>query len=267
MLSDADVHPSLATTDLAKATAWYADKLGWLPVREFDGLAVYSVGRDLLTVFKSPYAGTARNTVAVWQVDDLRSEVTRLRDRGVVFEDFDFDDLKTVDGIATADDGSGSLEAWFRDLDGNYVALGEPHLSANEEGYDLLPSPGIRAMIAAADLARAKAWYAEKLGFSPYREYAGELLVYRTGQSRFSVYQTPSAGTAKNTVAVWRVKNLRAEVDDLRGRGIVFEDYDFGDEHTVDGILTDSDGNEVAWFKDSEGNVLALAQVREEDGF
>jgi catechol 2,3-dioxygenase-like lactoylglutathione lyase family enzyme len=269
MLSDAIVHPSLATADLAKAMTWYADKLGWRPVREFDGLVVYAVGSDLLTLFETPNAGTARNTVAIWQVEDLRAEVARLRERGVVFDDFDLGDLKTVDGIATADDGSGAMQAWFRDLDGNYIAIGEPHASEADAkaGYEPLPAPGMRAMIAASDLARAKAWYEEKLGFTPYWEDPADLLVYRAGKSHFSIYQTPSAGTAKNTVAAWRVGDLRAEVSELRSRGVVFEEYDFGDSRTVDGILVDPNGDSVAWFKDSEGNVLGLSQIRPGDRF
>ena len=122
--------------------------------------------------------------------------------------------------------------------------------------------PGVGAMLAASDISRARTWYEEKLSFVPYREYDDELLVYRSGRSRFSVYRTPSAGTAKNTVAVWRVQDLVAEVADLRSRGVVFEDDDVGDERTVDGILADAEGDTNAWFKDSEGNILALAQIR-----
>jgi len=62
---------------------------------------------------------------------------------------------------------------------------------------------------------------------------------------------------------MWWVKDLRAEVAELRKRGVVFEDYDFGEARTVDGILDDEDGM-TAWFKDSEGNVLALAHYGEE---
>jgi catechol 2,3-dioxygenase-like lactoylglutathione lyase family enzyme len=115
-------------------------------------------------------------------------------------------------------------------------------------------------MLAASNLERARAWYAEKLGLEPYRAYEGELLVYRSGQTHLSVYRTPSAGTAKNTVAEWHVDDLRAEVAALRARGVVFEEYDFGSSRTVDGILADSDGSLNAWFTDSEGNILGLVE-------
>jgi hypothetical protein len=64
---------------------------------------------------------------------------------------------------------------------------------------------------------------------------------------------------------VWRLKGLRDEVARLRGRGVVFEEYDFGDwGKTVGGILSDAEGDVNAWFKDSEGNILALLEDRDE---
>ena len=112
------------------------------------------------------------------------------------------------------------------------------------------------------DLARAKAFYANKLGFTPMFEVEGVIAGYQSGSSTFSVYQTEFAGTAKNTVAVWRLQGLVDEVARLRDAGVVFEDYDFGDEATVAGILSDEDGAVNAWFTDSEGNVLAIAEDR-----
>jgi catechol 2,3-dioxygenase-like lactoylglutathione lyase family enzyme len=256
MLTDAKVHPSIATSDIQRAKAWYAEKLGWVPVREADGTLVYSVDGSIVTVFETPSAGTAKNTVAIWRVDDLRKEVASLRKRGLEFENYEFDDLKTVDGIAAND--TGDLNAWFRDADGNYIGIVQQH--PEPEGD---PAPrGVGAMIAASDLARARAWYVEKLGLTPHRDYDGEFVI-RSGATRLSVYETPSAGSAQNTVAMWWVEDLRAEVAELRGRGVVFEDYDFGEARTVDGILEDEDGM-TAWFKDSEGNVLALAHYGEE---
>jgi catechol 2,3-dioxygenase-like lactoylglutathione lyase family enzyme len=261
VLSDFQVHPSLATADAARARAWYADKLGLEPAHEWEGLLVYSIPPTTFSVFETPLAGTAKNTVAVWGVDDLRAEVARLRARGVVFEELDYGpDDRTVNGIMTTADEKGDvLNAWFRDGDGNWISLVQ---QPPEPGLE----PGIVPMLAAADLTRARAWYAEKLGLEPFRVF-GDDLVYRSGMTRLSIYETPTAGSAKNTVAMWRVKDVRAEAAGLRARGGVFENYDFGDEHTVDGIIEDAEGNIVAWFKDSEGNVLGLAQIRDDDGY
>jgi catechol-2,3-dioxygenase len=65
------------------------------------------------------------------------------------------------------------------------------------------------AVLAASDIDRARAWYAERLGLEPIREREGQLL-YRIGPSILTVYRTSSAGTAKNTVAEWHVNDLHA---------------------------------------------------------
>ncbi len=75
MLRDFRIHPLLATSDAVRARAWYADKLGLEPVFEREGQLVYSVPPTVFTVYETSFAGTAQNTVAVWTVDDLRSEV------------------------------------------------------------------------------------------------------------------------------------------------------------------------------------------------
>src|SRR5207244_9297867 len=94
---------------------------------------------------------------------------------------------------------------------------------------------------------------------------AGDELVYRDGATHFTIYATPSAGTAKNTVAVWRVADLRSEVAALRSRGVEFKDCEIGDGRTVEGIYTDADERSLAaWFDDSEGNTLGLAEDRGE---
>ena len=253
VITDAPIHPSLATKDLAKARAWYADKLNWEPTVEPPGALVYELGgpNSAFTLFETPFAGTAKNTVMNWVVQDVRSEVARLRERGVSFEDYDFGEYRTVDGVMATPDGG--VTAWFKDIDGNTVALLEDQAA---------PATGaITAMLAAADLDRAKAWYSDMLGFEPTQEYEGFILNYASGPSRFSVYKTDFAGTAKNTVAVWRLAGIRDEVGRLHANGVEFEEYDFGPEgRTVGGILAEGETDVNAWFTDSEGNVLALAE-------
>ena len=261
MLTDYAVHPSLATADIPRARAWYAERLGLEPIREFPSLLAYQVGPDVFTVFETPAAGTAQNTVAIWQVPELRAEVARMRSRGLVFEDLDFGGGdRTVDGVMTDVDPEGLpiLNAWFRDADGNWISLVE---QADHPGEPSTGDTGIGAALAAVDLVRARDWYRDKLGLEPLHYVDGQEMVYRQGPTHFTVFQTPSAGTAKNTVAVWRVDDLRAEMAELRSRGVGFEDYDLGDARTVDGILTDpDDGSLAAWFVDSEGNTLGVVE-------
>jgi len=121
-------------------------------------------------------------------------------------------------------------------------------------GRHLLPT------IPARDLARARAWYADKLGLTTGQEEA-EALLYRSGEDRlFLLFSSPGAGTAQHQLAAWVVEDLEAEVAELRGRGVEFEEYDQPGLRTVDGIAVTPVGK-AAWFKDSEGNVLTMTQL------
>ena len=121
----------------------------------------------------------------------------------------------------------------------------------------------LMARLAASDIGRARTWYEQKLGLVPEtEEMGGQVLYYQTGGTWFSVYQTAFAGTAKNTVAGWTVKGIESLMAELRGRGVVFNDYDFGEIKTVDGLMS-MGGYKAAWFTDSEGNIMELSQVPE----
>jgi catechol 2,3-dioxygenase-like lactoylglutathione lyase family enzyme len=116
------------------------------------------------------------------------------------------------------------------------------------------------ATVPAHDLARARAWYADKLGFTTDQEEA-EALLYRRGEDRlFLLFSSPGAGTAQHQLAAWAVEDIEAEVAELRDRGVEFEEYDQPGLQTVDGIARTPVGK-AAWFKDSEGNVLTITQL------
>jgi catechol 2,3-dioxygenase-like lactoylglutathione lyase family enzyme len=124
-------------------------------------------------------------------------------------------------------------------------------------GRQLLPT------IPARDLERARTWYAEKLGLSVDVEQA-EALLYRDGEDRlFLLFSSDDAGTARHQLAAWEVEDLEAEVAELQSRGVRFEQYDQPGLRTVNGIAATPVGK-AAWFKDSEGNVLTLTQLRRE---
>jgi catechol-2,3-dioxygenase len=123
-----------------------------------------------------------------------------------------------------------------------------------------LASFPIHATAAALDLGRARIWYEEKLGLTPDREDAGGVWYRFGGETWLYLYATPSAGTAQNTIAGWTVTAIETVMSDLRSRGVTFEDYDFGELKTVDG-LADVGTAKVAWFKDSEGNTYELSEV------
>ena len=119
------------------------------------------------------------------------------------------------------------------------------------------------ASLPAHDIERAVRWYEDKLGLTPIMDLGQAGQLYRTGGALWIIYQTPSAGTAKNTLGSWVVPDVEAAMRDLRAKGVTFEDYAMGDQgpNTENGVLRDEAGGVVAWFIDSEGNTLALTQI------
>ena len=124
----------------------------------------------------------------------------------------------------------------------------------------MLKDAPIMAVLPAQDMDRAEKFYADTLGFEELRRNEDGGIIFASGEgSRFLVYPTQFAGTARNTAASFIVDDIEAVADDLRGRGIEFEDYDMGPLKTENGIATFGDVK-AAWFIDPEGNIVALTQ-------
>jgi catechol 2,3-dioxygenase-like lactoylglutathione lyase family enzyme len=115
------------------------------------------------------------------------------------------------------------------------------------------------AVLAAEDIQRARTYYKDKLGLDPAEDGEGELRYRMQGGTGFLIYETGNARSAKNTVLCWITDDLDGEMSELRGRGVVFEDYDFPGLKTENGVST-TGSERAAWFTDSEGNILCLAQ-------
>lgn len=116
------------------------------------------------------------------------------------------------------------------------------------------------AYIPARNVARARKFYEEKLGLKATAEQAGGVVYeFVKGTSCF-LYPTPNAGTSKASQAFWQVRDVDREIEELKARGVVFEDYDMQGEKSASGAIT-AGGAKAAWFKDSEGNILAIVQM------
>jgi catechol 2,3-dioxygenase-like lactoylglutathione lyase family enzyme len=123
----------------------------------------------------------------------------------------------------------------------------------------MLKNLKVYAIAPAKDLARAKAFYKEKLDLEPAAEFDGGAMYVCAGGTQLLVYETTFAGTAENTAMGWETDDIEAEVAALKARGVVFEEYDMVGIKTVNSIA-DTGGERAAWFKDSEGNILAISQ-------
>ncbi|WP_354172085.1 VOC family protein [Arthrobacter sp. UYEF36] len=124
----------------------------------------------------------------------------------------------------------------------------------------MLKDSNIMAVLPAKDIYRAMEFYRDKMGIEPAETMEDGSALYRCSQgTSFLVYQTDNAGTAKNTQMGWETDNIEREMEELRGRGVVFEEYDFPGLKTENGIAT-SDWGKASWFLDSEGNILNISQ-------
>lgn len=123
MLSDSVVIAMIPCRDLDRARRFYEDKLRLTPGEDTPGGVTYHCkGGTLFLLYPSGYAGAAQTTAMSWVVDDILAEMEELRAQGVVFEEYDMPEFKTVNGVA---EFPGSRSAWFKDLDGNVLSLTE----------------------------------------------------------------------------------------------------------------------------------------------
>jgi catechol 2,3-dioxygenase-like lactoylglutathione lyase family enzyme len=131
MLQHSDVATRLPVQDLERARSFYAEKLGLEPVEERPGGLRYRCGKGAFALFQSAGAAAGTHTQMAWEVADIEATVAALRSRGVVFEEYDLPGLKTINGIAQIagnypSKGTGEKGAWFKDSEGNLVAIGQP---------------------------------------------------------------------------------------------------------------------------------------------
>lgn len=122
MLGSSTSHATVAVTDIERAKAFYGGTLGLEAKEDRSGGVTYEAGGTWFLVYPSQFAGTAQSTSMTFEVQDLTATVKELRDAGVAFEEYDFPGLKTVEGIAEI---QGERSAWFKDPDGNIIAVGE----------------------------------------------------------------------------------------------------------------------------------------------
>jgi catechol 2,3-dioxygenase-like lactoylglutathione lyase family enzyme len=131
----------------------------------------------------------------------------------------------------------------------------------------MLKDSNVATRLPAKDLARARRFYAEKLGLEPTEERPGGLR-YQCGNGNFALFQSAGAASGTHTQMGWEVADIEATVSELRMRGVVFEEYDLPGLKTVNGIAniegnypSKGVGERAAWFKDSEGNLIGIGQL------
>jgi predicted enzyme related to lactoylglutathione lyase len=115
------------------------------------------------------------------------------------------------------------------------------------------------ATLPAQDLDRAKAYYEEKLGLKPAEERMDGLFYELAAGTGFLLFPTKGEPSGSHTQFGFDVDDIDTAVKELQANGVVFEEYDMPGFKTENGIAL-IDGQKGAWFKDSEGNLLAIGE-------
>ncbi len=112
----------------------------------------------------------------------------------------------------------------------------------------------------ALDLERATKWYEDKLGLTPGTVSPGGVFYSLGGGTRFILYPTPNPTRGGHTQLGIATNDIDASVAELKGRGVVFEEYDFPGLKTENSIAQTGEVR-AAWFKDSEDNIIGIVQL------
>ena len=112
------------------------------------------------------------------------------------------------------------------------------------------------------DLDASRDFYHGVLGLEIAREDEDDRIVFRCGGGTQLVVTESTVGTADSqTQLAWRVADIRAAIDELRGRGVTIEEYVAPDPVTTDGVA-DMGHSWAAWFIDPSGNALAVVEPK-----
>ena len=124
----------------------------------------------------------------------------------------------------------------------------------------MLQKSPLYAYLPARDLNRARRFYEETLGLVPKSLNNGGVTYEFGGGTAAFLYPTHNAGTSRASQAFWSVEDVDREIAELKKRGVVFERYDdMPGERSAEGAVI-AGGAKAAWFKDSEGNIMAVIQ-------
>jgi catechol 2,3-dioxygenase-like lactoylglutathione lyase family enzyme len=257
----------LGSTDVERLRTWYVDVLGG--ELDPDGFMHFGPVAVLITPRHDVPSASAEpgRVILNYTVPDIAATARLLDSRGVTW----------VSPVEYRDEGG----AWFgtvQDPDGNYVQLIQltsQYWAQRRERYAGSPlaraalrdaSIGVR--LPAQDLARARAFYAERLGLEPSEEREGGLRYSCAGDS-FVVFASTGRASGVHTQMGFYVPDIEAAVAELRDRGVTFDPVELPGVRSRDGTVdipgnyssTGAVGERAIWFHDSEGNLLGLGQL------
>jgi catechol 2,3-dioxygenase-like lactoylglutathione lyase family enzyme len=123
-IARASFFATIPSADLDNTRRFYEDVLGLDVAQAHPAGVHFRTGQSYLALYRAPTAGTAEHTLGTFEVEDIEAAVATLQERGVVFEEYDLPQLKTVDSVAEIP-GVVKL-AWFKDPEGNILGIVQP---------------------------------------------------------------------------------------------------------------------------------------------
>lgn len=121
----------------------------------------------------------------------------------------------------------------------------------------MLADAPLTTILPVVDLARARAFYEQKLGLRGGRSKPDGKYEYPVGNGALALFQRGAATKADHTAVSFAVRDITAAIRELESRGVVFHDYDLPGLRTVDHVCV-LGSERAAWFSDPEGNILCL---------
>ena len=257
----------LGTRDVTRLRRWYVDRLGAQPDPDgflhFGGVAVLiDHRRDVHDEAAEP-----GRVILAYHVPDITSLVATLDGKGADW----------VTPLEYREDGA----AWFatlRDPDGNHVQLIEltpaywiqrrERHNGHPLGRASLMDATLAVRLPAQDLGRAQRFWAERLGLEPVESRPGALR-YEVGPHSFAIFASTGRPSGEHTQLGFYVEDLPVVVEELRRRGLEFDEVEMPGATSRDGIVdiegnypsTGASGERAIWFHDSEGNLIGLAEL------
>jgi catechol 2,3-dioxygenase-like lactoylglutathione lyase family enzyme len=136
------------------------------------------------------------------------------------------------------------------------VASAKPEVELQHEGPIFTDAYG---KLPAQNVARAKAFYADKLGLTPYKEHADHLY-YEVRGTNFIIFPSAGAPSGTHDQLGLIVDDLESTAARLRSKGVTFEKYPAPPGATMKNAIMDRGSMKAAWFKDTEGNLISIAE-------
>jgi predicted enzyme related to lactoylglutathione lyase len=119
----------------------------------------------------------------------------------------------------------------------------------------------VGAAIPAQDINRARQFYEQKLGLKPSEAEQDGSVMYMIGETGFLLFPSMGKASGDHTQLALDVEDVEEAVRDLKSRGVKFEEYDHPNFKSHDGMVDMPDGSKGAWFKDTEGNLIAVGSM------